>query len=56
MGILSAAAFVVRYTYHLTKGKSPYQIVFGRDMTLHINHIVTWGYIYQLKQEQVEKA
>ena len=29
MGILAAAAFSVRYTYHTTKGKSPGQIFFG---------------------------
>ena len=34
MGALSPAAFEVRYTYNRIKDKSPYQLVFGRDMIL----------------------
>ena len=39
MGILAAADFVVKSTYHRTKQKSPGQFVFGRYMILPINHI-----------------
>ena len=39
MGILVEADFAVRYTYHRTKEKSPVQLVFGRDMIIHINHV-----------------
>ena len=49
MGILAAAAFSVRSTYHMTKGKILGQLVFGRDMILPINHILDWIYIRQRK-------
>ena len=39
MVILAADAFMVRCTYHRTKGKFLGQQVFGRDMILPINHI-----------------
>ena len=37
--IPAAAAFVVRYMYHWTKGISPGQLFFGRYIILSINHI-----------------
>ena len=55
MGILVADAFAVRSTYHRTKGNSPDQVVFGRDMILPINHIADWKYMNQRKQVQMEK-
>ena len=55
MGILAEDAFVIRSTYHRTKGKIPGQIVFDQDMILPINHILDWKYIRQSKQEQIEK-
>ena len=54
MGILVAAAFAVRSTYQTTKGKSPGQLVFGRDMILPINHLADWRYIRQHKQTQID--
>ena len=54
MGILAAAAFAVRSTYHMTKGKSPGQLVFARDMILPINHVADWKYIRQRKQTQID--
>ena len=32
IGILAAADFAVRFTKHMTDGKSPAQLVFGREM------------------------
>ena len=55
MGILAAAAFAVRYTYHTTKGKSPGQIVFGQDTIIPINHVAGWMYKRQRKQVQIDK-
>ena len=54
-GILSAAAFAVRSTYHTTLQKSPGQLVFGRDMILNIKHTANWEYIRQRKQALIEK-
>ena len=45
MGILNRAAFTVQSTYHRKKGKSPGQLVFGRDMILPTNHVANWRYI-----------
>ena len=45
VGILAAADFAVRSTYHTTKGKSPGQLVFVRDMILPINQVADWRYI-----------
>ena len=62
MGILeaetaaAAAAFVVHFMYHTTKGKSIGQIVFGQSMILPINHTAEWRYIRQLKQAQIDKS
>ena len=36
--ILSATAFAVRSTHHITLQKSPGQLVFGRDMIFNIQH------------------
>ena len=55
MGILSAVDFVVQSRYHRINGKSPGQIVFGRDMILPINHVADWRYICQIKQAQIDK-
>ena len=55
MGILAAAAFALRSTYHRTRQKIPGQLVFVRDMILPINHVVDWGYICQRKQTQINK-
>ena len=55
MGILVAAAFVVRSTYHSTKGKIPCQIDLGRGMILSIYHVADWRYIHKRKQAQINK-
>ena len=54
MGLLSAAAFAVRSTYHTTKDKNPGELVFGQDMILPINHVVERKYGRQRKQTQIE--
>ena len=41
-GILSAAAFTVRSTFHTTLHQSPGQLVFGRDMIFNIKHTAKW--------------
>ena len=55
MGILEAASFVERSTYHRTKEKTPGQLVFGRYMILTINHVADWRYTSQRKQTQINK-
>jgi len=54
-GVLSAAAFAVRATYHTTLQKTPGQLVFGRDMILNVKHIANWEYIRQRKQKLIDK-
>ena len=55
MGILASSAFEVQSKYHHTKGESPVQLAFGRDMIIQINHILDWRYMRHLKQVQIEK-
>ena len=55
MGILEAAASMVRSAYHSTKGNIPIQMVFVRDMILSLNKIEYWKYICQCKEAQTEK-
>ena len=55
MGIIAAVDFAVSFKYHTTKGESPVQMVFGRDMILHINHVSDWRYIRQCKQSQIDR-
>ena len=50
MGILAAASFVVRNTYHRTKLQILGQNIFGKDSILSINHIENWKYMCQQKQ------
>ena len=54
MGIIAAEVFVVRSTYHTTKGGIPGQLVFGRDMILPRTHVANWRYIRQRKQTQID--
>ena len=55
MGILAAAAFVVRSTYHRTKPKIPGQLVLGQDIILPISYVVNWRNIRQRKQTYIER-
>ena len=54
-GILSAAAFAIRSTYHTTLQKLPGQLVFGRDMIFNIKHKANWNYIKQRKQDIINQ-
>ena len=54
-GILSAAAFAVRSTYHTTLQKTPGQLVFGRDMIFNVKHTANWEYIKARKQTLISK-
>ena len=54
-GILSAAAFAIRSTYHTTLQASPGQLVFGRDMIFNIKHVANWQAIKQKKQQIIQK-
>ena len=55
MGVLSAATFAVRVTYHTTLQKTPGQLVFGRDMIFNIKHMANWEYIQARKQKLINK-
>ena len=54
-GILPAAAFTIRATYHTTLQKSPGQLIFGRDMIFNIQHTADWEYIRACKQRLIQK-
>ena len=54
-GMLSAAAFAIRSTYHTTLRKTPGQLVFGRDMILNISHEANWRLISQMKQKRINQ-
>ena len=54
-GVLSAAAFAVRATYHTTLQKTPGQLVFGRDLIFNIKHTANWEYIRQRKQKLINQ-
>ena len=54
-GILTAAAWAIRSTYHTTLQATPGQLVFGRDMVWNVNHIADWQYIKQRKQNLIDK-
>ena len=54
-GILAAAAFAVRSTYHTTLQATPGQLVFGRDMVLNTPFIADWEAIRLRKQKIIDK-
>jgi len=54
-GILSAAAFAMRSTFHTTLNATPGQLVFGRDMILNITYQADWQAIRQRKQSVIKK-
>ena len=53
MGILTAAAFIVRPTKHRIEAFTMTQLVFGRDMIILINHIAYWRLIFQNKRDKI---
>ena len=54
-GILAAAAFAVRSTYHTTLQATPGQLVFGRDMVINTPFIADWEAIRCRKQQIIDK-
>jgi hypothetical protein len=54
-GILSAAAFAMRSTWHTTLQATPGQLVFGRDMLLNTQFTADWTAIKARKQELIRK-
>jgi putative transposase len=54
-GILAAASFAMRATYHTTLQATPGQLVFGRDMILNTQYLADWTAIKARKQELIRK-
>ena len=52
-GILSAASFAMKSTFHTTLKATPGQLVFGRDMILNIQHEADWQAIKDRKQRLI---
>jgi hypothetical protein len=52
-GILTAIAFALRSTYHMTLQAMPGQlmVIFGRDMVLNVQHLTDWTAIKACKQQ-----
>ena len=54
-GILAAAMFALRSTYHTTTQATPCQLVFGRDAILNTVFQANWQYIRERKQAIIHK-
>ena len=54
-GILTAAMFALRSTYHTTTQATPAQLVFGRDAILNTKFVADWRYIQQRKQRIIKQ-
>jgi len=54
-GIISAAMFALRATYHTTLQATPCQLVFGRDAILNVKFEANWQLIQQRKQKRVHE-
>ena len=52
-GVLSAALFALRATYHTTTQATPMQLVFGRDAILNVQFQADWKYIKDRKQKLI---
>jgi len=55
-GILSAAMFALRATYHTTLQATPTQLVFGRDAMLNVKFQANWQLIKDLKQNKIHNT
>ena len=55
LGILAAALFARCSTYHTTFCAMPGQLVFGRDMILHVQYLADWTVIKACKQQLICK-
>ena len=54
-GILSAAMFALRATYHTTLQATPMQLVFGRDAILNTKFEANWKLIKERKQKLIQQ-
>ena len=54
-GVLAAAMFALRATYHTTTQATPAQLVFGRDAILNTVFQANWKYIKDRKQKLIHK-
>ena len=54
-GILSAAMFALRATYHTTLQATPMQLVFGRDAILNTKFEANWNLIKERKQKLIKQ-
>ena len=54
-GILAAAMFAIRATYHTTLQATPMQLVFGRDAIMNSTFEADWNFIRQRKQDLIRK-
>ena len=53
---LTATAYAIRSTYHMTLQATPGQLVFGRDMILPMQFKANWAQIALRKQEVINKS
>ena len=54
--ILNSVAYAIRSTYSRTRGATPAQLIYGRDMIFPIQHIADWEYIRQRRTKAIQKA
>ena len=54
-GVLAAAMFALRATYHTTTQATPMQLVFGRDAILNTTFQANWKNIKDRKQKLIHK-
>ena len=54
-GIIVAAAFDIRSTFHTTNKKSPDQLAFGRDVIAPIYHVSNWRLVYRRLKKFIDK-
>ena len=55
LGILAAALFAMRSTYHTTLRAMPGQLIFGRDMIFNRQYLADWTAIKACKQQLICK-
>ena len=55
-GVLAAAMFAIRATYHTTTQATPAQLVFGRDAIMNTVFQANWKYIKDSKQALIKRT
>src|SRR5687767_14051698 len=53
--VLATTTFAVRSTYHITLKKMSGQLAFGCDMIFNVQHVASWDFIKQHKQQYIDK-